>query len=168
MFFGNIANLDRTAYQYPPAIARALRYLREHQERFRTMEPGVYPVEGTDVFAQVINLGTKPKEETRPEVHRKYIDVQFSVEGRERIGFAADRGTSAVAEDLMAEKDILFYRGVEHEMELLMEPGDYAVFFPEDVHRPGCEHRGPATLRKVIMKVSADLVRRESGGGWER
>jgi YhcH/YjgK/YiaL family protein len=34
-----------------------------------------------------------------------------------------------------------------------MNPGDFAIFFPSDVHRPACEVSGPETIRKVVVKV---------------
>ncbi|AHV96985.1 YhcH/YjgK/YiaL family protein [Paenibacillus sabinae] len=158
MYFGSIETLEQTKRQYPPAIARALQYLKDNREQFLSMDAGVYPIEGQQIYAQVVNLETKKKEDTRPEVHRKYIDVQFSVEGNERIGFAADTGNNAVDEDLAAEKDIIFYKQAENEMELLMQPGQFAVFFPEDVHRPGCQNKSQAHLRKVIVKVSTEAL----------
>ena len=37
--------------------------------------------------------------------------------------------------------------------------GCYAVFFPNDVHRPGvCVDGKPLDYRKVVVKVSLDLL----------
>ena len=103
-------------------------------------------------------MTTKPFAETRPEVHRQYADVQFSVCGREQIGVASDDGGNAVAEDLLAERDLLFYAGVQNESMLTMTPGSFAVFLPSDVHRPGVAVGGPATVRKVVVKVRVSLL----------
>jgi YhcH/YjgK/YiaL family protein len=45
-------------------------------------------------------------------------------------------GSNTVAEDLLAERDLLFYTGMENESMLTMTPGSFAVFLPTDVHRP--------------------------------
>ena len=103
-------------------------------------------------------MTTKPFAETRPEVHREYIDVQFLVQGREKIGVASDTGKNAVAEDLLAQRDLLFYAGMENESTLTMTPGSFAVFFPSDVHRPACAFEQPETIRKVVVKVRLSLL----------
>ncbi len=106
----------------------------------------------------MIDLTTKPAAENRPEVHRKYIDVQFLCSGRERIGVVADTGENEVAADMLAERDMLFYRDVDNETVLEMRPGNFAVFFPSDVHRTACQTDKPEAIRKVVMKVAVSLL----------
>ena len=119
---------------------------------------GNYDLQGKDIYVQVIDMATKPFAETRPEVHREYIDVQFLVKGREKIGVASDTGKNAVAEDLLARRDLLFYAGMENESTLTMTPGSFAVFFPSDVHRPACAFEQPEAIRKVVVKVRLSLL----------
>ena len=47
---------------------------------------------------------------------------------------------------------------MENESTLTMTPGSFAVFFPSDVHRPGCLLDQSATVRKVVIKVRASLL----------
>ena len=63
-----------------------------------------------------------------------------------------------VAEDLLAERDLLFYAGVENESMLTMTPGSFAVFLPSDVHRPGVALDEPTKVRKVVVKVRLSLL----------
>lgn len=159
MFFGNVAATEGMEKRYPVAIVKAIEYFKSKQNEFLSMETGVYPIEGEDIFAQVINTETKDKAQVRPEVHRKYIDVQFSVEGKEIIGFAPDLGNNKVTEDLADSRDVIYYDAqIENEIDLIMEPGSFTVLFPEDVHRPGCEHGGCATIRKVVIKVNTAIL----------
>ena len=109
---------------------------------------------------QVNDITTKPIAETRPEIHRSYIDVQYLCTGRERIGVADDTGKNAVSEDHLADRDLLFYRAAEGETMLEMAPGNFAILFPSDVHRPGCQADGPLAIRKAIVKVRASLLQR--------
>jgi YhcH/YjgK/YiaL family protein len=158
MIFGNIAATEKMEKKYPPAIVKALQYVKSNRNEFLSMPAGMYPIEGEDIFAQVFDVETKEKEQARPEVHRKYVDVQFSVEGKEKIGFVVDTGNNVVAEDLAESKDVIFYEQIANEMELIMQPGHFAVFFPEDVHRPGCQLGGITTIRKVVIKVSTRIL----------
>ena len=131
-------------------------YLKNNN--FLNMKTGVYEIEGKDIYAQVVDTTTREKDKVSPEVHKKYIDVQFSVEGKERIGFARDTDNNEVLDDLLNEKDIKFYVDMENEIDLIMKPGSFAVFFPNDVHRPGCSLGETGTIRKVIVKVNTEIL----------
>ena len=50
---------------------------------------------------------------------------------------------------------------------LPMFTGSYAVFFPEDVHRPFCQMDGPEDIKKIVIKIKLDTVREEAGIGSE-
>jgi len=156
MIFGDINNINDMEKVLPKAILRAIDYLKQND--FLSMEAGVYKIDGDDIFAQVVDATTREKDKVSPEVHKKYIDVQFSVEGKEKIGFARDTGNNEVLEDLLNEKDIKFYKNVESEIDLIMKPGSFAVLFPNDVHRPACCHGEPCSIRKVIVKINTEII----------
>lgn len=160
MFFSNIEAKETPEWKYPAPVARAVQYLKSHRDEFKGMEPGIYPLEGRDIFVQVFDVMTKEKAEARPEVHRKYIEIHYSVEGKERIGFAVDLGSNAVTETLLETKDAIFYEGADREAELVLAPGDYAVFFPEDVHRPIWEHGGSVLIRRVVIKIDQAVMQK--------
>lgn len=161
MICGHINDLASGFSWLPAPLRRAVAHLAETD--FSTVPAGNYDLEGEDIRVQVIDMNTKPFAETRPEVHRRYIDVQFFCHGSERIGVASDTGNNAVAEDLLAARDLLFYTGMENESTLTMTPCSFAVFFPSDVHRPACAVDGPAPIRKIVVKVRVALL--ASGGG---
>jgi YhcH/YjgK/YiaL family protein len=156
MIFGNIKDYESGFAWLPQPFKTVIEHLR--QTDFQALPVGNYDLQGKDIYVQVFDMTTKPFAETRPEVHRQYADVQFSVCGREQIGVASDDGSNAVAEDLLAERDLLFYAGVQNESMLTMTPGSFAVFLPSDVHRPGVALGGPATVRKVVVKVRVSLL----------
>jgi YhcH/YjgK/YiaL family protein len=156
MIYCNIKNLGDTGKWLPAALREALECLRNTD--FTALAPGRHELRGDDIFFQVIDFTTKPAPQNRPEVHRTYIDVQHLVRGSEKIGFAADDGTNVVAKDLLNERDLLFYQDVASESWIEMIPGSFAVFFPNDVHRPGCAAEAPSAIRKVVVKVRAALL----------
>jgi len=158
MFFSNIYAVENITKKYPKPIAKAVQYLKSNQNEFIQMVPGIYPIEGKDIFVQVFDVKTKEKEEARPEVHRKYIEVHYSVEGKERVGFAVDLGNNDVVETLLETKDAIFYGEVENEGEIILQPGDYLVFFPEDVHRPIWENGGSTTIRRIVIKINEAVM----------
>lgn len=154
MIFSSIyAKEDIT--KYPQAIQTAIEYLKSND--FVTMEPGVYEVQGKEIYAQVFDTETGALETKRPEVHRRFLDVQFLASGKERIGFTPDTGKYEI-DEYIEERDLIFYKEVENEGIIEVTPGCYSVFFPEDVHRPGVEAGEAMTIRKVVVKVSISLL----------
>jgi biofilm protein TabA len=51
------------------------------------MEAGRYEIDGSHVFALVQAPQTRPQEQCRWEAHKKYIDIQYLIDGQETIGF---------------------------------------------------------------------------------
>ena len=141
---------------YPAAIGKAITYLMETD--FSAMEDGVYEIDGRRMFAQVFSYTSKPAEACKPELHRKYLDVQFWICGEELFGIAPSNGVGSCIEEI-DERDLYFYDGVANESFVHATKGCFAVFFPNDVHRPGvCIDGQPLTYRKVVVKVSVDLL----------
>lgn len=114
------------------------------------LENGKYEIEGKNVFALVSEYDSKAHQDCRLEAHQAYADIQYIVSGREAIGFAPLNGQTVTAEYL-PEKDIVFFSG--ETTQLIVEAGMFAVFFPQDVHRPCMQIDGPEKVKKVVMKV---------------
>ena len=155
MIFSSIHTKDDYS-NYPKAVQRAIEYLKSND--FTKMEPGVYEIEGKQLYAQVFDAMTEPLADRKPEVHEKYLDVQFLVTGREKLGFTPDTGNYEVAERF-DERDLIFYKEVENEGFITSTLGCFCVFFPTDVHRPQVADGEPIKVRKVVVKVSVDLLK---------
>ncbi|ARD61950.1 hypothetical protein Y71_19235 [Kosakonia radicincitans DSM 16656] len=150
MIFGHISQPNPC--RLPAAIETALEFLRTTD--FRTLQPGVVEIDGRTVFAQILDLTTQPREQQKSEVHRRYLDIQFLAWGEEEIGIAIDRGNNVIQEELLAQRDIIYYQGSENESFFEMVPGSYAIFFPQDVHRPACNKHRATAIRKIVVKVA--------------
>ncbi|QIM69529.1 YhcH/YjgK/YiaL family protein [Basfia succiniciproducens] len=153
MIFGHIAKVNPK--QYPQAIRFALDYLAKTD--FDSMEVGRYPLKGDKIYVQVLDLETKPKAEYLPEVHRNYLDVQYLHSGTEIMGVSTDLGNNAVAVEYNPERDILYYAEAENEQELHCQPGNFAVFFPEDAHRAAI-YNGSEKIRKIVVKIAMSEI----------
>ena len=110
-------------------------------------EVGRYDLE-KGVFAFVQSYDSKPAENCKIEAHKKYIDIQFVLKGKELFG-VADLATQALYEDRFEEKDVAFYHG---EVDLLtLSDGDFVIVFPEDAHRP--QQGDGSHVEKIVVKV---------------
>ncbi|SUG63701.1 Sugar isomerase involved in processing of exogenous sialic acid [Salmonella enterica subsp. enterica] len=104
-------------------------------------------------------MTTRDAAENRPEVHRRYPGYfSFWHGGEEKIGVAIDTGNNQISESLLEQRDIIFYHDSEHESFIEMIPGSYALFFPQDVHRPGCNKSIATPIRKIVVKVAIDVL----------
>jgi biofilm protein TabA len=114
---------------------------------------GKHVIDGERIFALVQRYHPKPAGEATWEAHRRYIDVQYIVEGAERIGYAALGDGLKVTTPYDAEKDAAMFdaRGDLFEV----PAGAFAIFMPQDVHAPGLLSStsvGIATVKKVVVK----------------
>ena len=117
---------------------------------FSNLEVGRYEIDGKNVFALVSEYESKAHQDCRLEAHQIYADIQYLVSGKEAIGFAPLSEQSVTAEYL-PEKDIVFFSG--ETTQLIVEAGMFAVFYPQDVHRPCMQIDGPEKVKKVVVKV---------------
>lgn len=142
-------------FTLPKALETAISFLKQHD--FVTMKPGVYEIEGRDIYAQVFDIETGPIAEKQAESHEHFIDVQFLASGKEKLGFTMNTGTYEIAEKI-DERDLIFYKAVENEGFIEATPGCYCIFFPSDIHRPTVASGAAMTVRKVVVKVKCTLL----------
>ena len=157
MIYGHISAKE-TEQAYAEPIREAIRYCRETD--VSGMGESRIGLRGEELIVQICDRITGKKEETLPEVHSRYAELQFMAEGSEYMGFYPDRGDNRILEDCLEEKDTLYYQEnpLSEEVMLLMTPGTYAVFFPEDVHRPFCQVEAPARVKKIVIKIAVDTL----------
>lgn len=155
MITGLISNLEQYKKQLPPFIYECLKEAAVFP--FHEKEDGKYKICGCDMSVE--SPATEPAENRKPEGHRKFIDIQIEVHGKEKIRITPLSKAEKEIETY-EERDLYFYRVPEkEESEIHMEDGSFAVFFPEDLHRPLCMADGKSIrLRKAVIKVPAECV----------
>ncbi len=91
------------------------------------------------------------KENEKWEVHRRYADIQLVLGGSERMGFQPYTN-QPVSEPYNPDKDVELFVG-NVGSELILNPGDFAIFFPGELHRPDCPTAKGPLSRKMVIKV---------------
>ncbi|MBS1529563.1 MAG: YhcH/YjgK/YiaL family protein [Bacteroidetes bacterium] len=115
-----------------------------------TLKAGRYALDGDNVFAIITDGPTKPIDSVRWESHGNYIDLQYVILGRERIG-RARVSAATVTRPYDASRDAANY-SVDGKY-YLASPGEFFLFFPSDAHRPGIKAEGYSTDRKLVIKI---------------
>jgi biofilm protein TabA len=151
MIYDRFENLN--LYSQPGTrLQRALVYARDVA---REVADGRTDLDGDRLFASVASYETGSQEERRFEAHRNYIDVQVLLEGEESIDVSLDQDLSLL-EAYDETRDVMFLKSPEQVASLPMHPGFFAVFFPHDLHRPGCHLKEKCRVRKIVMKVAVE------------
>lgn len=114
------------------------------------LAPGKYPIDGDSVFVSVTEGPGKPYEQTTWESHRKMIDVQYIVKGKEKMG-VAELSKATVTKAYDPARDVANY--IAAGKFYVAEPGTMYIFFPTDVHRPSIKVDGDDVVKKVVIKV---------------
>lgn len=121
-----------------------------------TATVGDYPIDGKKVYAKISEYETLPREEKKAETHAKYIDIQFLISGQERVYTHPWQENLPITEDLLATKDACFYQVQETESHVL-KGETLAIYFPWEVHRPGCNvEQNGCKVKKLVIKVLKD------------
>lgn len=154
-----LGHLDHPALPLPAAIETALHYLR--QTDFSVMAAGRYPIDGEKMFAIIQTPLTQDWETGQPEFHARYLDIQYLLEGEELIGYGIADPSLPATQDFLQERDIAFVAPQAGESKLHLTAGMFAIFYPGELHRP-CRAAGePQLIRKVVIKIAADLLQNQ-------
>ena len=109
-------------------------------------------IDGANMYALVQEYNTKTTEEGKWEAHRRYIDLQYVVQGAEGIEYANIHHLQQGVYD--ESKDFLPLNGTGSM--LALNSGDFVLLFPEDAHMPGMAFGDPAPVKKIVLKIAAD------------
>ena len=163
MVFGNLNNefFEQQKKTLPAPIRAALTYLQNNDMTAHETGRFELELEGVPCILQVMDMQTSLRENLRPEIHRKYIDVQLLASGGPELAeYDNDDKSYTVDEDLLAtDRDILFYKQKDknHGGTILLTPGTYVIYYPWDIHVPATAlDNQPAAIRKIVIKVPLD------------
>lgn len=151
MYLDTLRDYDHR--RYPARINAALDWLKAQD--LDALPDGKYELDDA-MYAQIFALETRTREQLQPEAHRDWLDIQYLHQGRETIGFAHD-DHAPVAMPYDAARDLIFYHDISGESLLYLTAGQFAVFYPGEIHRPGI-HAGDSTIRKIVVKIRHDSL----------
>jgi biofilm protein TabA len=115
-----------------------------------SLEGGRHEIDGDRVFALINRDPGRGHEGARLEAHRKYIDIQFLVDGNEEIGWRPHGECQSISEPYTEARDILFFADPPSSW-IVLPVGKFMIFYPEDAHAP-LAARGDNV--KAVIKVA--------------
>ena len=153
MIFGHKNEIEKLLPYVSEDLQKALKYIAATD--FSKVPNGRYELDGDAMYANVDTYTTEDRSKKKPEAHNKYIDVQYLGKGTEKIYFAPRTADVKVVEDYAAERDLLFFENIEEKDAVVLSAGSFAVLFPWELHRPGCNAAGePSDVQKIVVKIA--------------
>src|SRR5574344_42100 len=108
---------------------------------------------GNGVFANVMTYSTKPVLLTSYESHRKYIDLQYVLYGKEMMVVEdVCNLMKHVSREYDEEKDYALY-DYNGGNATILQAGEVMVLKPNDAHRGTIAVDKPIKIRKIVFKV---------------
>jgi YhcH/YjgK/YiaL family protein len=114
-----------------------------------------YDLDGNNLYAPLSEYMSKNEQDARYEAHKKYIDIQYVVSGKELIGIAPASMQKDILVPYSEEKDVMFVT-VSQINNFIATPDRFFIFFPDDLHRPGLKDGENLPVRKAVVKVKID------------
>lgn len=153
MIHGSINEEFRYAFANKLLI-RGLAFIRELAP---DTKDGVITIDGDAIYAVIATKMTKPAH-TRPfEAHQRYIDIQFALAGAQQIEYTPiELFNEEIATAYDKEKDLALFTKNPKGSAILLTESRYAIFFPEDAHKPLCTLNESEEVRTCVIKVRID------------
>lgn len=144
----NAAEFYKQYHADPALWQKVFTYLRDTD--LEKLAPGKYPIDGDKAYASVTEGPSKEMDKANWESHRNYIDLQYVIKGKEKIG-VVPINRAVVTNFYDPAKDAANYtaKGKYY----IAEPGTFYLFFPQDVHRPNIKVDGFDTVKKLVIKI---------------
>ena len=136
---------------FGPRFAHAFAWLKSIDPA--SMPNGKVEIDGENLYALVMRDHSKPLAEVKWEAHEKYADIQYVAAGTEEMRWCALN--LSFPGEYQPEKDFV---PIETDVWTSIEviEGQFALFFPQDAHRPSILVDGAPAVTKVVVKVRLD------------
>jgi YhcH/YjgK/YiaL family protein len=132
------------------SIKLAFDFIKANATRFT--KEGRYEI-NENIYAVIETSLPKAAKEQKLEVHRKYIDVQYIIDGYDLIGWCSLLNCGQIYKDYDEVKDIEFFND-KPDFNIILNEGHFAIFFPNDTHAPlECEK----PVKKCIVKIDKNI-----------
>ncbi len=150
MIFDSLKNCEQY-YSIHPAFKPAFDFIKKAVEE--NLEVGKYELDGKSLYASVQEYTTKLSPDGKFEGHNNYIDIQFIISGKELMEVGEiDKFTAKT--EYNDVKDVTFYHDLDSVTQGIVADGEFGIFFPNDIHKPGMSVSNvQSNVKKIVVKV---------------
>lgn len=145
MIIDTLENLGKYA-SLNPLFPKVVAYFTQNPPAVD--EPGRVEIAGSDLFVNYNIAQGKTPEQALLETHDRMVDIQIPLEP-ETFGYTPRANLPEAPYN--AANDMTLYEGAA-ELYFTLQPGQFAIFFPQDGHAPAISEQ--PTIKKIIVKVA--------------
>jgi biofilm protein TabA len=148
MIIDSIGNASKY-FALHPLFEEAFRWI--NQQDLASHEDGKFDISAPGLKAIFSNKKGMTAEESTAkfECHNQHIDIQLCINGDETMGWKPRESCHQPKGGYNEEKDVQFYSDAP-DMFFQLRNGQFAIFFPDDVHAPMI---GEGEIKKLVIKV---------------
>ncbi len=145
MIFDDFKNFD--LYNISPEIKNFILNID------KDIKAGKYEI-SENAYINIDEYETRDEKTIKLEAHRKYIDIQFSIDGAERI-YTTDIEGLEVSEKYSDEKDVEFYQTPKRPLNLsYLTKNKFILLYPDDAHSPCINFDNLSRkVKKAVVKI---------------
>ncbi len=147
MILDTITNTERYAALHP-LFPQVFAFMRNTD--LLALASGRHSIIGDDVFAIVERVSGRSREMAQLECHRKYIDIQLVLDGKDEMGWKPLADCHEPVSDYSESADIQFFHDAPA-FWVATPAGAFCIFFPEDTHAPLVATQ---PIHKIVFKVA--------------
>lgn len=144
----NLVEFKKQYYANKATWDKAFQFMATNN--LEELASGKYPIDGDQVFASVTDNVDKPFENTKWEAHKKYIDLQYIIKGKEKMGEASFENEKVV-KPYDAAHDVALYE-IDKGKYYVADPTTFYLFFPSTTHRPSIMV-DTNKVKKLVIKI---------------
>lgn len=140
---------------HPPVLTRSLGWISQNVP---AVTEGIHELGETGWFVNVHGYTTQESGLCVWENHPGTIDIQYMIEGIERIDVAPVEGLGEPSL-YKPESDTQKFSGdFEPSTQVILRAGDFVILMPGEAHRPKVAAGEPALLKKLVVKVPLGML----------
>jgi len=146
--------IDNLKHYSVPKAEAVLKFIKNHD--CALLPDGEIEIEGRELFVRVMSYTPKPALENRFETHQVYADIQYVVDGAEIMQTARLKDLTP-STNYDKKGDYQFFNASTAITDLIVQAGEFALFYPNQPHRPSClyeDYKG--IVKKLVFKVKID------------
>lgn len=154
MIFDNLKNAHNY-FNLSQEIKTGLEFLMN--TNLKTLPCGIHEISGDKIFIIIQEYETKSN--FIFEAHRKFIDIQFIISDKEKLGFC-EISNCKESQGYNPERDIEFFNQTDCKKDanfIIAREGDFLIFFPHDAHCPSLQPSklsNPNYVKKAVVKIA--------------
>lgn len=112
---------------------------------------GTTDIEKGRAWVTVSEYTPRTADKVKVESHRKFIDLQYTLTGNEKMGLARDE-QPGVLMDYNDKREVAFWTSDKIDY-YKAGPETFFLFFPADLHQPSVLDGEPVKSKKIVVKI---------------